>query len=62
MDQNRAEVQKMEDHYLKVDLLHFFVVVIVLVLIIAALALWDARTHVLSSFTQNLLSFLKLQF
>lgn len=62
IDQTRADVQKMENHYLKVDLLHFFAVVIVLVLIIAGLAIWDAKTNILAGFTQNLLSFLKLQF
>ncbi len=58
----REEIQKLEDKYLKVDLWHFAVVFLVLAALIAALAVWDARVHVLAPFTQSLLSFFKIQF
>lgn len=58
----REEFQKLEDHYLKVDLWHFAIVFVVLAALIAALAIWDAQAHILAPFTTKLLSFFKIQF
>lgn len=58
----REEMQKLEDRYLKIDLWHFAIVFVVLVVLIAALAIWDAQAHILAPFTKNLLSFFKIQF
>lgn len=62
LEATREEMQKLEDRYLKVDLWHFAIVFVILAGLIAALAIWDARAHVLAPFTSNLLSFLKIQF
>lgn len=61
IEQAKVDIQKMEDHYLKVDLIHFFAVVLVLAAIIAALAIWDSKAHILAPFTTNLLNFFKIQ-
>lgn len=51
-----------EAKFFKKDLLQFFVIVVVLAALIAALALWDNKAHILANFTTKLLDFFKISF
>ncbi len=57
-----SEREIAEAKFFKKDLLQFFVIVVVLAALIAGLALWDNRSHILANFTTKLLDFFKISF
>jgi hypothetical protein len=61
-EESRETKEKLESHYLKVDLRYFFIVLAVLALLLAGLAIWESKSHILAPFTSNLLAFLKVSF